>query len=268
MAYEFIEIEFENNIAIMSLNRVKGLNSLNLAFAREIVDGVRELGAREDVRVIILKSNARIFSAGLDLKDIGSLGLIGGGAKAAYFFKQILQPLFECCDVLESCNKPVIAAVNGLCVGGGLDIACACDVRLCTEDAMFCLKEAAIGVVADMGVLQRLPHIVGQGFAREMAFTARNYSAREAERMGLVNAVYPDRERLLAEAKALASQIAENAPLALMGTKEVLNYSRTASIGEGMDMAIQKNSVLFLSKDLMEALSAFAENRKPKFKGE
>jgi enoyl-CoA hydratase len=268
MPYQFLEIEVENYIATMSLARTKSLNALNLAFVTEMSDAIRELGAREDVRVIILKSNARIFCSGLDLKDISSLGLIGGGAKAAYFFKQKLQGFFDCCNLLESCNKPVIAAVHGSCVGGGLDIACACDIRLCTEDASFCLKEAAVGVVADMGVLQRLPHIVGQGYAREMAFTACNYSSEEAQRMGLVNAVYPDVETLLAAAKKLAAQIAENAPLAVMGTKEVLNYSRTASIEEGMNMAITKNSVLFSSKDLVEAFTAFAQNRKPDFKGE
>jgi len=119
-----------------------------------------------------------------------------------------------------------------------------------------------------MGVLQRLPHIIGQGFTREMAYTARFYSAKEAERMGLVNSVYPDREALLAGAKELAAQIAANAPLAVMATKEVLNYSRTATIEEGMDRAIQKNAVFLASKDIREAAVAFAEKRKPEFKGE
>jgi len=170
--------------------------------------------------------------------------------------------------VLEECRKPVIAAVHGQCVGGGLDIICACDIRLCTEDASFSLREVAVGFVADMGVLQRLPHIIGQGFTREMAYTARFYSAKEAERMGLVNSVYPDREALLAGAKELAAQIAANAPLAVMATKEVLNYSRTATIEEGMDRAIQKNAVFLASKDIREAAVAFAEKRKPEFKGE
>lgn len=268
MAYQYIEIDIEKNIAIVTLARTKTLNSLNLAFVTEIAEAIKELGASEDVRAIILKSSARIFCAGLDLKDVSGLGIIGGGAKAANCFKAKLQKFFDCCNLLESCNKPVIAAVHGACVGGGLDMACACDIRLCTQDAVFCLKEVAVGVVADMGVLQRLPHIVGQGYAREMAFTARNYSSDEAEHMGLVNAVYPDIETMLAAAKKLAAQIAENAPLAVMWTKEVLNYSRTASIEEGMDMAIAKNSVLFSSKDLREAFTAFTQNRKPDFKGE
>ena len=143
----------------------------------------------------------------------------------------------------------------------------ACDIRLCTEDATFCLKEAGIGLVADMGILQRLPLVIGQGFTREMAYTARFFSAREVERMGLVNGVYSDSEELMKEAKKLAAQIAENAPLGVQQTKEVLNYSRNVTIPEGMSMAIHKNMVLFSSEDMGEALAAFKEKRKPRFKG-
>jgi enoyl-CoA hydratase len=268
MSYQFIEVEVDNYIATLSLARTKSLNALNVPFVTEITDAVRALNTRNDVRVIIVNSNARVFCVGLDLRDFKALELIDSEAKSTYYLKDKAQAFFDCSNILERCRKPVIAAVHSFCVGGGLDIACACDIRLCTEDALFCLKEAAVNIVADMGVLQRLPLIVGQGFAREMAFTARNYSAKEAERMGLVNAVYPDRETLLSEAKKLAVQIAENAPLAIMGTKEVLNYSRTASVEDGMDMSIQKNCLLFLSKDSHEAFAAFSENRKPKFKGE
>jgi enoyl-CoA hydratase len=268
MADHFLEIEVENYIATMSLNNKESLNALTVDFATEITEAVKALNARDDVRVIILKSNARIFCAGLDLKGLMALGIIGGGAKPAFYFQEKLQALFDCCNILETCRKPIIAAVHGMCIGGGLDIISACDIRLCAEDASFCLKEAAIGLVADMGVLQRLPHIIGQGFTREMAYTARFYSSREAERMGLVNAVYPDQETLLAEAKKLAGQITENGPLGVMATKEVLNYSRTASIEEGMHMSIQKNALFMSSKDIQEAITAFLQKRKPNFKGE
>ncbi len=268
MANPFVEVGVEDHVATLSLARTESLNALNLAFGAELTEAVRELDRREDVRVIILKSNARIFCSGLDLKDFVSLGLLGGGAKSTYLFRDRVQALFDCCNVLEECRKPVIAAIHGLCVGGGLDIICACDIRLCTEDASFSLREAALGLVADMGVLQRLPHIIGQGFTREMAYTARFYSAQEAERMGLVNAVYRDRDSLLEGAKKLAAGIAANAPLAVMATKEVLNYSRTASVEEGMHMAIQKNGIFLSSKDVREAAAAFLEKRKPDFKGE
>jgi enoyl-CoA hydratase len=154
-----------------------------------------------------------------------------------------------------------------MCIGGGLDIISACDIRLCTRDATFSLREAAIGLVADMGVLQRLPHVIGQGFTREMAFTARFYKAEEAEKMGLVNAVYPDQPAMIEAAIILARQIAANAPLAVQATKEVLNVSRQATIQDGMSLAKHKNMVLMLSQDLKEAFVSFMEKRKPDFKG-
>lgn len=268
MTHAFIELSVEDHIATLALNRTESLNAISLAFAEELTNVMRELNNREDVRVIILRSSARGFCSGLDLKDFMSLGLLGGGAKKSFYFYDRLHSLFDCCNVMEECHKPVIAAVHGICVGGGLDIISACDIRLCTEDASFCLKEAAVGFVADMGVLQRLPHIIGQGFTREMAYTARFYSAKEVERMGLVNAVYADRDILFAEARKLAGQIAANAPLAVMATKDVLNYSRTASIPDGMFKAIEKNAMFLTSKDIKEAATAFMEKRKPNFKGE
>jgi len=266
MDYKFVELEVENNIATLALARTESLNALSLAFTAEITEAVRELNAMDEARVIILKSNAKVFCAGLDLKDISSMGL-DGKAKSNLEFPEKLHYLFDCCDVLEECKKPVIVAVHGMCIGGGLDIISACDIRLCTEDATFSLRETALGLVADMGVLQRLPLIIGQGFTREMAYTAGFFSAREVERMGLVNAVYADEKALIAGAKKLASRIAENAPLAVRSTKEVLNYSRCVNVQEGMSMAKHKNMVLFASEDMMEAVAAFMEKRKPDFKG-
>ena len=266
MDYTFVELKVENNIATLALDRAESLNALSLAFTAEITEAFRELNAMDEARVIILKSNAKAFCAGLDLKDISSMGL-DGKAKSNLDFPEKLHYLFDCCNVLEECRKPVIAAVHGMCIGGGLDIISACDIRLCTEDATFSLREAALGLVADMGVLQRLPHIIGQGFTREMAYTAGFFSASEVERMGLVNAVYADEEALMEGAKKLAFRIAENAPLAVRSTKEVLNFSRYTNIQEGMSMAEHKNMVLFTSEDFMEAATAFMEKRKPDFKG-
>jgi len=266
MDYQFIRLEIKDNVATLALDRTESLNALSLAFATEITESVRELNAMDEVRVIILKSNARAFCAGLDLKDISSMGL-DGKAKSNLDFPANLHYLFDSANVFEECRKPVIAAVHGMCIGGGLDIISACDIRLCTEDAKFSLREAALGLVADMGVLQRLPLIIGQGFTREMAYTARFFSAREAEHMGLVNAVYADEEALMEGAEKLAVQIAENAPLAVRSTKEVLNYSRYVNVQEGMSLAKHKNMALFTSEDMMEAVAAFTEKRKPDFKG-
>jgi enoyl-CoA hydratase len=148
-----------------------------------------------------------------------------------------------------------------------LHIISACDIRLCTQDATFCLKEPKIGLCADMGALQRLPLIVGQGYAREIAFTVAFYNAQQVEKMGLVNHVYADQAALYEAAREMARQITENAPLAIECTKEVLNFSRGTSVSEGMSLAIQKNMFLLATDDLKEAFVAFMEKRQPDFKG-
>jgi enoyl-CoA hydratase len=265
MPYKFVELEVSEHIATVSLARVDALNALSLEFAAEIARVFGDLGKNDDVRSIILRSKARIFCAGLDLKE--AAGGDNSSAKSVLDGIKKAQPLFDCCNAIEECPKPVIAAVHGKCIGGGLDMISACDIRLCTEDAVFCLKEANIGLVADMGVLQRLPLIVGQGFTREMAYTAANYSARDVEKMGLVNNVYADQAKLMAAAQKLAVQIAANAPLAIKCTKEVLNFSRFVNIHEGMALAIQKNATMMMTEDLKEAVISFLEKRPADFKG-
>lgn len=266
MDYQYIQLAIENGVATVAMNRVDALNALNIPLAEEISKCVRALSSTEEARAVIIKSNARIFCAGLDLKAFAGLSS-DNPARSALYSPEEVQYLLDCCNALEECRKPVIAAVHGKCVGGGLDIACACDIRYCTEDAEFSLREAAVGLVADMGVLQRIPLIVGQGYAREMAYTARFYKAREVEKMGLVNGVFPDRDAMLKGAMQLALEIAANAPLAVEGTKETLNYSRNKSIWDGMLFAIHKNMVLGRAEDMRESGMAFFEKRKPRFKG-
>jgi len=265
MKYKFIELEIKNYVAEVGLARLEALNALSLEFAAEIADVFRKLGKMDEVRAVILTSKARIFCAGLDLKE--AAGHFKATARGVIESVENSQSLFDSCNAIEECPKPVIAAVHSRCIGGGLDIISACDIRLCTEDATFCLKEAAIGLVADMGVLQRLPLIVGQGFARQMAYTAAEYPAQVVEKMGLVNAVYKDKEALMAGAKKLAAEIAQNAPLGVRCSKEVLNYSRYANVHDGMALAMQKNMVLMTSDDIKEAVTAFIEKRLPDFKG-
>ncbi|MCK9273852.1 MAG: enoyl-CoA hydratase-related protein [Syntrophales bacterium] len=266
MSYKWIEVVTEDHVATVSLNKKESLNALSFELATEITGIFQELGIRDDVWVIILKSNARIFSAGLDLKDAMSRGLMGNPRNMLDIPVRD-KAIFDCCHVIEECKKPVIAAVHGMCVGAGLDIISACDLRLCTEDATFSLREARIGIVADMGVLQRLPFIIGQAFTRQMAFTGRFFSAAEVERMGLVTEVCSDQNTLMVAARKLAMEITESAPLAVQNTKEVLNYSRFASIRDGISLAVHKNMLLLPSQDCKEAMKAFAEKRKPDFQG-
>ncbi len=266
MNRKWIEVEKENHIATVALNRVDSLNALSYELATEITDTFSELALDDETWVVILKSNARIFSAGLDLKDAMSRGLVGtrnGLLQIPLKDKNI----FECCHAIEECKKPVIAAVHGMCVGAGLDISASCDFRLCTQDASFSLREARIGIVADMGVLQRLPLIIGQMYTRQMAYTGRFFNADEVAKMGLVIEVYPDKQSMLAGAGKLAEEIMESAPLAVQNTKEVLNYSRFVSVRDGISLAVHKNMLLLPSEDCKESMTAFMEKRKPNFRG-
>lgn len=265
--YKWIDVVTEDHVATVALNRTDRLNALSYDFATEITEVFRELGSEDDVWVVVLRSNARIFSAGLDLKDAMSRGLIGGPKNMLDIPIHDVN-IFECCHAIEECKKPVIAAVHGMCVGAGLDIISACDLRVCTQDATFSLREARIGIVADMGVLQRLPFIIGQAFTRQMAYTGRFFSAAEVDRMGLTIAVYPDETAMMDGAYKLAEEIKESAPLAVQNTKEVLNYSRFVSIREGINIAVHKNMLLLTTEDCKEAMNAFAEKRAPRFKGE
>ena len=265
MDYKFIELEIKDYIATVTMAREKSLNALSLEFATEIAGVFKALGSMDEVRAVILKSKARIFCAGLDLID--AAGGFTPTARGPFDMIKKSQPLFDCCNAIEECPKPVIAAVHGKCIGGGLHIISACDIRICTEDASFCLKEPKIGLCADMGALQRLPLIIGQGYTREIAFTVGDYSSRQAEKMGLVNNVYADQTALYAAARQLAIQITENSPLAIECSKEVLNFSRNTSVSEGMALAIQKNMFLLTTDDLKEAFTAFMEKRQPDFKG-
>ena len=170
-------------------------------------------------------------------------------------------------DAVARCVKPVIAAVHGWCIGGGLDLASACDLRLCSADARFSLREVKVAMVADIGSLQRLPAIIGEGHTRELAFTGRDLDAARALRIGLVNEVYPTPEALFAAAGQLASEIAGNPPLVVSGIKQVLNAETEARAQRGLAYVAAWNAAFLPSEDLQEAFAAFAERRAPDFKG-
>jgi enoyl-CoA hydratase len=168
---------------------------------------------------------------------------------------------------IECCRKPVIAAVHSHCIGGGMDLICACDMRLATKDAVFSIRETRMGIIADLGTLQRLPHIIGQSWSRELALTGRDFTAQEALQMGLITRVCDDRPALYEAARTLADQVAACPPLTVQGTKDVINYSRDNGIDAGLQYVAQKNSAALPSEDLFEAVTAFMEKREPVFKG-
>lgn len=271
-AYEFYEVVKKPPIAWVYLNRPEKKNAMNPPAWKESIPIFKDLEADSGIRVVIISGKGPCFSAGIDLMEMASeLSELmephqKGGVKWRFINK--IYPLQDAMSCIEWCRKPVIAAIHGYCIGAGLDMVTACDIRLCTSDAQFSLKEAAVGFVADVGVLQRIPLIVGQGIARELAYTAKLIDAQRAKDVLLVNEVYEDYDALMAAAEAMAGEIAGNSPLAVQASKDVLNYGVGKSIDEGLKYVASISANIIPSDDLMEAIAAFSEKRPPQFKGE
>jgi enoyl-CoA hydratase len=270
--YQFYLVEKKPPVAWVYLNRPRKKNAMNPPAWKETLPIFEDLDRDTDIRAVILAGKGESFSVGIDLIGM-SVELPelmekdqSGGVKSRFFRK--LRALQDTMSCIEWCRKPVIAAIHGYCIGAGLDMASVCDIRVCSRDAVFCLKEAAVGFVADVGVLQRLPNIIGQGITRELAFTAKNIDARRAGEIQLVNAVYDSREALMDGALEMASGIAANSPLAVQATKDVLNYGVGKSVDDGLKYVAAVSTNIIPSTDLMEAFSAFMEKRPPRFTGE
>ncbi|MGC9194091.1 MAG: crotonase/enoyl-CoA hydratase family protein [Syntrophobacteraceae bacterium] len=269
--YEFYHVEKKKPVAWVYLNRPEKQNALNPPAWKEPRAIFEDLSSDADIRVVILAARGQSFCAGIDLMSmVGAIPQVmekdqRGGTKWA-FLKNI-QLLQQAISSIEECQKPVIAAVHGHCIGAGLDMISACDIRLCSSDAIFSLREAAVGFVADVGVLQRLPLIVGQGITRELAYTAGNISAKRAREVLLINEVYDTREILMHEAEKMALQIAGNPPLSVQASKDVLNYCVGKSVADGLKYVASVSCNIVPSHDLTEAISAFMQKRKPEFTG-
>jgi enoyl-CoA hydratase len=268
MNYEIFECQVDQYIAKVMFNRPDKANALPEKGWQELKAIFDELSYREDVRVVILYSSGKHFCAGIDLSLLMSFQQKFAsdceGRKREQFLLSVRE-LQDCVTAIERCRKPVIAAVQGGCIGGGVDIVAACDMRYCEAKAYFTIREIDMGMVADLGTLQRLPKIIPFGVAAEMAYTGRKVDGEEAERIGLVNRMYPSQGAMLEEAEKLAATIAAKSPIAIRGTKEVLQYARDHSVDEGLRHIQLWNAAMFLSNDLMEAFQSKMEQRKPTF---
>jgi enoyl-CoA hydratase len=266
-----LRIDVADHIAEVTLLGPGKGNAMGPDFWREMPLAMERLDDDAAVRAIIVRGNGGHFSYGLDL--VGMAGTLGGmmaGPQLAAERTKLLATIGElqrAFNLVAECKKPVIAAVSGWCIGGGLDLIAACDVRLCSADAKFSLREVKVAMVADLGSLQRLPHVIGEGHTRELALTGRNIDAVRALRIGLVNDVYETEARLLDAARALAKEIAENPPLVVQGVKEVMNDAVRDDVYDGLRTVALWNSAFLQSADLNEAFTAFAMRRPPKYEG-
>lgn len=246
-------------------------NAMGPDFWREVPEAFERLDRDESIRAVVVHGQGGNFSYGLDLMAMmGSLGPLFSGPQAAPERTKLLdliEDLQRAFNRVSACRKPVIAAVSGWCIGGGLDFVAACDVRVCSAEAKFSLREVKVAMVADIGSLQRLPAIIGEGNTRELAFTGKNIDAERALRMGLVSEVFENEGALLAGARALAAEIADNPPLVIQGIKQVMNERIAREQAAGLRHVALWNSAFLQSADLGEALAAFAERRPPRFTG-
>lgn len=269
--YKSLRIEKQAGVTEIILTGPGKGNAMGPDFWREMPIVFSELDQDEETRAVIIRGEGGNFSYGLDLMamagDIGIGAKNPSAAERTKFLDKVGQ-MQQACDRVATCRKPVIAAINGWCIGGGLDLISACDIRLASADAKFSLREARIAIVADIGSLQRLPAIIGQGHTRELAYTGKDIDAARALRIDLVNEVYETPEALLEAARALAAEIAANPPLVVQGVKQVMNYCADKSIADGLQYVAVWNSAFMHSLDLVEAITAFRERRKPEFKGQ
>jgi enoyl-CoA hydratase len=275
-----LSVERDEWVATVWLDRPEARNAMGVDLWRDLPVAMEAVSRDQHVRAVVIATKGPHFSVGLDLKEMGNL-LAGGGrgqeadgttsapsmaARARGARSEVLR-LQDSITAVARCPKPVIAAVHGYCIGGGVDLIAACDIRLASADAVFSVREAKMAIVADLGSLQRLPTIISAGHLAELAFTAKDIDAERAKEIGLVNDVAADADGVLKAARSLASEIAANSPVAVQGTKAVLAANEGRTVAEGLDYVATWNAGMLASDDLVEAVTAFMEKRTPKFTG-
>jgi enoyl-CoA hydratase len=282
-----LTIEMQETVATVWLDRPEARNAMGQDLWRDLPRAMEVVSNDPEVRVVVVAAKGPHFSVGLDLKAMGGLlsgsgsGSSGGGgdgggehqstppsvATRARGTRAEVLRLQDSITSVARCPKPTIAAVHGYCIGGGVDLISACDIRLASADAVFSVREAKMAIVADLGSLQRLPSILSAGHVAELAFTAKDISAARAKEIGLLNDVAADADGVLKAAFELAAEIAANSPLAVQGTKAVLAANEGKTVAQGLDYVATWNAGMLPSDDLTEAVVAFMEKRSPKFTG-
>jgi len=274
MAYSCFEYELKDHVAHVSMCRGDAFNTMTKAFWSELPELIDKISDEGKARVIVLSAQGKHFCAGMDLANFKSDGdflsidtkKITQGRKSEAQFR-VTRDLQYSVSCLEKARIPVIVAIQGACIGGAVDLITACDIRYASSDAFFCIQEINIGMAADVGTLQRLPYLIPEGILRELAYTGRRFSADEGLKYGLVNAVFDTPDAVIEHALTVAREIADKAPLATTGIKEVLNYNRDHTVEESLNYTALWNAAMNFSDDMMEAFKSKTEKRDPDFQG-
>ncbi|MBL8548553.1 MAG: crotonase/enoyl-CoA hydratase family protein [Hyphomonadaceae bacterium] len=267
MTHTCFELAVEGGVAHIQLSRPDAFNAMNRAFWSELPQIVRDIDENARARAIVVSSTGKHFTSGMDVSVFGE-GLGAAAADpnvAAEAFRhtvKLLQDTFSC---LEEARMPVLAAVQGGCIGAGVDLTSACDVRYATADAFFCIQEINIGMTADVGTFPRLCKLIPDGWVRELAYTGRRLPAAKAKEIGLVNEVYPDHETMLAAVMETAREIAAKSPLAVTGSKAMIKYARDHSAADALDYIATWQTGMFSPAHIMEAFAAKQQKRDATF---
>ena len=273
MNYESFKYTSEKGVGHLILDKGEDLNKMTMNFWYELPKILDEIDKDASLRVLILSSTGKHFCAGMDLKNFGTLGNdaekktnVPDNARIGESLYRVAKELQDMLSKLEKLRIPVLAGIQGGCIGGGLDLVTAADMRFASKDAFFCIQEVNIGMAADIGTLQRLPRVIPEGKVRELAYTGRRMPAEEALEAGLVNKVYESQEEMISGLKEMATVIASKSPLAVYGTKAILNFSRDHTIAEGLEYNALWSGAMLPQEDMAEAMMSNIEKREPEFK--
>lgn len=269
MEFETVAITLEANIATVRLMRPDKANAMNLTMWHDIRRAFEWVDAHPEARVAVLEGEGNNFTSGIDLKMMADMGpMIANDCEGRMreSLRRLVLDLQDTLTSLERCRKPVLAAVHGACIGGGIDLISCADMRYCSAEAYFSVKEIDIGMVADVGTLQRLPKLVGDGIARELVYTGRSVDAAEAKDIRLVNRVFGSRDELRAGVQAIAATIAAKSPLSIRGAKEMMLYARDHTVADGLNYVATWNAAMLMSDDLQRAMLAGRSGQPPAFK--
>jgi len=258
------DLSIDNKIALVTLNRPDAHNSMTRDFWNELPALIEEIDSGAQARVIVLASNGKHFTSGMDLSVFTEGGLAAASqdpAIAAEAFRNLVKLLQRSFSCLDECRIPVLAAVQGGCIGAGVDMISACDIRYATEDAFFQIQEINLGMTADVGTFPRLCKLIPEGWVRELAYTGGRLPAAKAREIGLVNEVFPNQAAMLAHVMQVAAEIAAKSPLAVTGSKRMINYARDHAIADALDYIATWQAGMFAAPHMMEHFSAKAQKR-------
>ena len=260
----------DGHIGVITLNRPEKRNALNPVVWNALDRAIGMAEEDEEARVVLLRGEGQSFCAGLDLSPenelFSAVNRPPDASQKIWFFKEVRKTQ-DIHTRLERISKPTIAFIHGHCLGAGLELVLCCDIRLCSQETLFAFPEAKLGFITDVGGLQRLPRVVGKGHAKEIAFRGHRFDAARAKTINLVNDVFVDKETLEVKGRRMAEEIAGNPPLAVQGAKEVMLFDEEVSIGESLEYNAARSAMIVPSEDLLEAVSAYLQKRKGKFKG-